>query len=228
MYGIFGIAAIDCVEEEEICTEFLVFDTPAIMAFKEDNDEGHKFEGKFEWNKITKFATDKMQSFISIVNKNNYESFIQRDPESYKALLFSDKKSPSALIKSLSKTYKGKITFGYVRSTESELFQKFNVQKIPTLLVVTDNDSNEVDVYEGENKLDKFKDFFRPYAYYKEKPTKSNKIGKLSYQIMFPTYSRTNWANVQNRNMKTKFQVDVYDSIQAKRSTNSTYNRDYK
>lgn len=185
MYGIFGTAAIDWLQEEEIWDEFVIFDTPTVMVFKEDYyDEGHKYIGAIEWNKISKFASDQMQSFVSIVHNDNYDSFITREQNSFKTLLFTNKKSPTPLIKSLSKTYIGKILFGYVRNTETELVQKFKIEKFPTLVVVTDPLTYQIDKYEGEYKLESLKDFYRPYAYYKkEQAVKTNELSKytLSY-----------------------------------------------
>jgi hypothetical protein len=33
MFGIFKIGAVDCLEDEELCEEFMVFETPTIKIF---------------------------------------------------------------------------------------------------------------------------------------------------------------------------------------------------
>lgn len=185
MYGIFGTGAVDWIREEELCQEFLVFDTPSIVVFKENaNDDGEKYTGEFNWKKISTFASKKMQSFISIVHNDNYESFINRDPQSYKVLVFSDKKSPSALVKTLSKIYNGKLLFGYVRKDEPELLEKFQVTQFPTILVVTDPSTNAVEKFTGEIGLENLKSFFREYAYFKKNiPQKVSELGKMIFRI---------------------------------------------
>lgn len=41
MFGIFGVGAINCDEEEELCEEFGVYSSPQIKIFTEkDTDEG--------------------------------------------------------------------------------------------------------------------------------------------------------------------------------------------
>ena len=35
MFGIIGIGAIDCIEDEELCEEFSVMRTPVIMVYSE-------------------------------------------------------------------------------------------------------------------------------------------------------------------------------------------------
>ena len=63
-----------------------------------------------------------MQSFVSLVNKDNYQSFVERDPTKYKVLLFTERKSTAPIFKALSKQFKDKLLFGEVRkSSDSDL-----------------------------------------------------------------------------------------------------------
>jgi len=78
MFGILKVGAIDCHEEEELCEEFSVFEQPVIKIFTENaHDDGEKFTGKKEWKAISNAAAAKMQSFVSVVNSGNYESFAE-------------------------------------------------------------------------------------------------------------------------------------------------------
>lgn len=81
-----------------------------------------------------------MQSFVRSVNSANYESFLKDDESKNKILLFTDKKNTSPLYKSISKTYKDRMSFGEVRKAEEEsgLFAKFNIKDTPTLMALTD------------------------------------------------------------------------------------------
>jgi protein disulfide-isomerase A6 len=130
MYGIIKVGAIDCHEEEELCEEFQVYDSnpPVVKIFTEyAADDGVKHMGKMEWKSISNTAASKMQSFVSIVNKDNYQKFIDQDPNKNKILIFTDRKTTAPLFKSLSKTYKDKLTFGEVKKGEEELYAKFGV-----------------------------------------------------------------------------------------------------
>lgn len=96
------------------------------MVFQENyGDEGEKYTGKMDWKSIANFATSKMQSFVSLVNAENYEQFVSRDPLKYKVLLFTERKSTAPIFKSLSKKYKDKLLFGEVRKSEASLIEKF-------------------------------------------------------------------------------------------------------
>ena len=52
---------------------------------------------------MANFATQKMQSFVSIVTSDNYASFVAREPSRYKVLLFTERKSTAPIFKALSK-----------------------------------------------------------------------------------------------------------------------------
>ena len=61
MFGIIKVGAIDCLQEEELCEEFSVFDAPVIMIFTESgNDDGLRFKGKNDWKSISSAASAKM------------------------------------------------------------------------------------------------------------------------------------------------------------------------
>lgn len=79
MYGIIKVGAIDCHEDEELCEEFQVYSSnpPVVKIFTEyAADDGVQHTGKMEWKSISNSAASKMQSFVSIVNSDNYEKFI--------------------------------------------------------------------------------------------------------------------------------------------------------
>jgi protein disulfide-isomerase A6 len=107
-----------------------------------------------------------MQSFVSLVNKDNYQSFVERDPTKYKVLLFTERKSTAPIFKALSKQFKDKLLFGEVRkSSDSDLIQKFHITQFPTMLVITEPHSHEGEKYEGELKIDRLTKFLNQYSY---------------------------------------------------------------
>ncbi len=100
-----------------------------------------------EWKSIANFATRKMQSFVSIVTNDNYQSFIDREPTKYKILLFTERKTTAPIFKALSKKYKDKLVFGEVRRSEHELITKFKIENFPTLMALTDPADHKGEVY---------------------------------------------------------------------------------
>jgi hypothetical protein len=118
MYGVLKVGAVDCVEDEELCEEFAVYSVPNIMVFQESyGDDGERYTGKIEWKSIASFATKKMQSFVSVVSSETYQSFLDRDPTKYHVILFTERKTTAPIFKALSKQFKDKLLFGEVRKT---------------------------------------------------------------------------------------------------------------
>ena len=99
-------------------------------------------------------------------------------------LLFTSRKSTPPLFKSLSKDYLNHLSFGEVRQSETELLQIFNVSKFPTLLIMTNLENNEYELFKDEIKYDSIKKFLMNYAYKKMPEDKDNKIRELN-KIMY-------------------------------------------
>lgn len=127
-----------------------------------------------------------MQSFVRIVSAENYESFVADAPTKNKILLFSESKSVKPLFKSLSKTFKDKLSFGIVRKIDDAaspdgLFAKFNIQKTPTLMALTEPTTYVGEVYDtAEMKIDQLKKWLSNYAYQTVKVEKKLEMHKLT------------------------------------------------
>jgi len=170
MYGIFKVAAVNCLEdeEEELCEEYGVNKYPAVLYFSENaSDFPEDYEGDKTVQAISSFAVRRMQSFVRLVKGSNYEDFVKRSPDVTKVLLFTSKKATPPLYKALSKELKSKLAFGEVRSSEEDLIKKFKVEKFPTLLVLSDPEYYISIPYEGEYKRDEMSKFLRSFAYSK-------------------------------------------------------------
>jgi len=126
-------------------------------------------------------AANKMQSFVRTVNKDNYESFIDEQPDKNKILIFTDRKSTAPLYKSLSKMYKEKLVFGEVKKSAQELFDKFGVKETPALLALTDPLNYQGEAYENikEANIDQLKKFLSNYAYADNKKEKKLELNHL-------------------------------------------------
>lgn len=190
MFGIFGVGAINCQADEELCEEFSVFSTPTIKIFTEkDTDEGQIYTGKKDWQRLSAACAKQMQSFVRIVSAENYESFVADTPSKNKILLFSEAKSVKPLFKSLSKTFKDKLSFGIVRKIDDaagpdSLFTKFNIQKTPTLLALTEPQNYVGEVYDTtEMKIDQLKKWLSNYAYQTVKVEKKVELHKLTEKL---------------------------------------------
>lgn len=164
-YGIFKVGSVNCKAEEELCEEFSVRESTSIVFFPEVGDEEELYKGQKTWEKIFQFGASRMQSFVRVVNNQNYGDFITSNPSNHKVILFTSKKVTPPLLKAISKRYQSKLYFGEVRQSETEIIQRFNVVKFPTLLVVADGETHSGVVYEGAMSRDAIEKFLNKFAY---------------------------------------------------------------
>ena len=180
-YGIFNFGAVNCKDDEEICEEYSVYSTPKLLYFPESaNESEEEYKGSIDFQSIFKYGAKLMQNFVRIINKDNYNDFITTHSERYHVLLFTSKKSTPPLFKSLSKDYLDHLSFGEVRQTETELIKTFNVDKFPTLMVLTNYETNEADLFKEEMKYDTIKKFLNKYGYKKMPENKDIKVRELN------------------------------------------------
>lgn len=179
-FGIFKVAAVNCQAEQELCEdEFQIFETPRILAYSSAlNHEGLLFKGDVKNAQLlANFAVSLMESYVQFLSKENFQEFVESEPDKHKVLLFTAKKTTPPLFKAISKDLKGKLLFGEIRQNNAELIERFKITKIPTLLVLTDSEKSIGVVYEDVYKKDAIMRFLREYAYTskKKKNTKSDK-----------------------------------------------------
>lgn len=104
-------------------------------------------------------------------------------------MIFTDRKTTAPLFKSLSKTYKDKLTFGEVKKSETELYEKYNITETPALVAITDPTNFKADKFENlaEMKIDQIKKFLSKYAYMETQ--KVEKVLELHHLTMKKTAS---------------------------------------
>ena len=179
-YGIFHFGAVNCKDDEEICEDYQVYSTPKIIYFPDSGNDEEEYKGPIEFQSIFKYGSKLMQYFVRVINKDNYNDFLTTHSERYHVLLFTSKKSTPPLFKALSKDYLNHLSFGEIRQSETELIKSFNVNKFPTLMVITEAESNEVDFFKDELKYDTIKKFLNKYAYKKKQENKNIKVRELN------------------------------------------------
>lgn len=182
-YGIFKIGAVNCKFDEEICEEFSVHSTPTIVYFPESSNQEEIYKGIKTTAEIFKFGASKMQSFVRIVNKDNYGDYATSLPTQEKVLLFTARKTTPPLLKALSKHFLGKLSFGEVRQSEKEVIQSFGIVKFPTIFVITDIENHKGVAYDGPLSRDSLQKFLNQYAYSTKKVEKKPEVKELTYDV---------------------------------------------
>ena len=156
LQGIISVAAVDCKAEEEVCEEFRVEQYPTLMIYTDNyGEQGWRYTGKLKQGPIANAASKKMQNFVSQVTSDNYTSFFGKERmEKNKVLLFTDKKQTPAIYKALSKKYLGKLVFGEVQKSETDLVNQFQIFNFPTIMVLTEPENHVGEIYDGDLQID--------------------------------------------------------------------------
>lgn len=176
LYGIIRVAAVNCMSEadEAICEEYAVYDVPKVLCFPANSRlEPFVYDGRIDYNSIAGFGVAQMESFVKLVNDQNYQDFANEDFDKTKVLLFTAKKVTPPLLKALSKDFKGRVVFGEVRQSNTNLIQKFQITNFPTLIVLSEPLNYLGVTYQGDFKKDQIAKFLREHS--SAAPKKSNK-----------------------------------------------------
>ena len=177
--GVIKVAAVDCIPEadEAVCETFSVFPVPKVMVFPADKKARHlTYTGPTDSEQIYSFAVSKMESYVKLVTENNFDSFIQENPDKTKVILFTSKKETPILIKALSREFKEKIAFGEVRDSSTVLTKKFKIESFPTILAIDDPDNFSGIKFQGKFQKEQIIKFLREHSSLymtQKKPTRS-------------------------------------------------------
>lgn len=99
---------------------------------------------------IVDAVSDKINNHVTKITDKDVFKFLAKDDKP-KAILFTEKGTTSSLLKSIAIDFLDVIHIGQARSKETDVCEKFNVQKYPTL-VLLNPESSEPLVYDGEMK----------------------------------------------------------------------------
>lgn len=189
--GVFRVAAINCHKEREICvSQFKVKNFPTIKGYpKSKKSHGELFNDQsITVQSIGHFANGLMENKVKNITKENYERFINVEPEKFKILVFSKRSHSSILIKSLALSLSEIMNFGFVPKTENFLIEKFKVEILPSLILVQNPSEFKGLKYAGEFTKEKIMPFLRENA--KGNPMKIKPFAGKVLQFNRKTYEK--------------------------------------
>ena len=100
---------------------------------------------------IVEAVVDKINNHVKRVTDKDLDKFLSDNPDRPKAILFTEKGTTSALLRSVAIDFLDVISVAQVRSKETDAVKKFNVEKFPTLILLPGGDKEPV-VFEGDIK----------------------------------------------------------------------------
>ncbi len=100
---------------------------------------------------IVEAVAAKSNNHVTRVTDKDLDGFLA-SADGPKAMLFTDKGTTSALLRSIAIDYLGVIGIAQIRDKESAAVAQFGIKKFPTLVLVPGGEGQEPVVYEGEMK----------------------------------------------------------------------------
>lgn len=155
--GLAKVAAVDCDDDanKPFCGTMGVQGFPTLKIVRPGAKKGkpvvEDYQGPRTAKGIVDAVVDKINNHVQRVSDKEIDTFLSTNNESAKAILFTEKGTTSALLKSLAIDFLDVITVGQVRNTQKKAVELFGIEKFPTLVLLPGGDQDSI-VYDGELK----------------------------------------------------------------------------
>ncbi|KZL79008.1 disulfide isomerase [Colletotrichum incanum] len=165
--GLAKVAAVDCDEDanKPLCGQFGVQGFPTLKIVRPGKKPGkpvvEDYQGPRTATGIVEAVVDKINNHVKRVTDKDLDSFLEGDKP--KAILFTEKGTTSALLRSVAIDFLEAVTVGQVRSKEAKAVEKFGVKSFPTLVLLPGGDKEPI-IYDGELKKDGLVSFISQVA----------------------------------------------------------------
>ncbi|KAK8857325.1 thioredoxin-domain-containing protein [Apiospora arundinis] len=157
--GLAQVAAINCDEDENksFCGQFGVQGFPTLKIARPGKKSGkpvvEDYNGPRSAKGIVDAVVDKINNHVKKVTDKDLDSFLSTKNDTAKAILFTEKGTTSALLKSLAIDFLDVIQVAQVRNKEAKANELFGVTSYPALVLLPGGDKPGL-LYDGEMKKD--------------------------------------------------------------------------
>jgi protein disulfide-isomerase A6 len=154
--GLANVAAVDCDDEanKPFCGSMGVQGFPTLKIVRPKKGGGkpmvQDYQGQRTATAIVDAVVQQINNYVVKIEDKSLDKFLD-DKEAPKAILFTEKGTTSALLKSVAIDFAGVITIGQARNKEAKAVETFSIEKFPTLVLLPGGDAPAV-VYDGELK----------------------------------------------------------------------------
>ncbi len=211
--GLANVAAVNCDEEanKPLCGSMGVQGFPTLKIVRPKKGGGkpmvQDYQGQRTASAIVEAVVQQINNYVVKVEDKSLDTFLTDKSETPKAILFTEKGTTSALLKSIAIDFAGVIKIGQARNKEAKTVETFGVEKFPTLVLLPGGDAPAV-VYDGELKKEAVVKFLSQAGQpntnspakdsgKKDKSKKSAKASDKSSAKSKPASSETSSATVE-------------------------------
>jgi len=121
------------------------------------------YQGPRSAKGIVDAVVDKINNHVKRVTDKDIDSFLSTNNDTAKAILFTEKGTTSALLRSLAIDFLDVISFAQIRDKDSKAVEIFSIESYPTLVLLPGGDKDGL-VYQGEMKKPAMLEFLSQVA----------------------------------------------------------------
>ncbi|KAI1094046.1 thioredoxin-domain-containing protein [Rostrohypoxylon terebratum] len=156
--GLAHVAAVNCDDDEnkQLCGMMGVKGFPTLKTVrpgKKGKPIVEDYNGPRTAKGIVDAVVEKINNHVKRVTDKDIDSFLSTKNDTAKAILFTEKGTTSALLKSIAIDFLDVITIAQIRDKETKANELFGIKSYPTLVLLPGGDKESV-VYNGELKKD--------------------------------------------------------------------------
>ncbi|KAM0486269.1 hypothetical protein ACHAPX_000974 [Trichoderma viride] len=160
LQGLAKVAAIDCDDESNkpFCGSMGVQGFPTLKIVRPGKKAGRPvvedYQGPRTASGIVDAVVSKINNHVAKLTDKDVDGFLEKDGEKAKAILFTEKGTTSALLRSIAIDYLDVISVGQVRNKEKAAVEKFGISSFPSFVLIPGGGKEPI-TYDGElNKKD--------------------------------------------------------------------------
>lgn len=121
------------------------------------------YQGQRTAKGIVEAVKDRIPNNVKRLTDKNIEEWLLEGEDPPKAILFSDKGTTSATLKTLAIDFAGVIPIAQIRNKESKSVQRFGITKFPTLILLPSGGADPI-IFDGEMKKEEMVKFLSQAA----------------------------------------------------------------
>ncbi|EHK24286.1 disulfide isomerase related protein, partial [Trichoderma virens Gv29-8] len=158
--GLAKVAAVDCDDDanKAFCGNMGVKGFPTLKIVRPGKKFGRPvvedYQGQRTAGAIVDAVVAKINNHVVKLTDKEIDGFLEKDEEKPKAILFTEKGTTSALLRSIAIDFLDAITVGQVRDKETATVEKFGISSFPSFVLIPGSGKEPI-TYSGElNKKD--------------------------------------------------------------------------
>jgi protein disulfide-isomerase A6 len=155
--GLAKVAAINCDEDSNkaFCGQMGVKGFPTLKIVKPGSKPGRPivedYQGARTAKAMVETVVDKIPNHVQKLQDSGLSAWLTKNNDTAKAILFTEKGTISALLKSVAIDFLGGVSVAQVRNKEAATVEMFGISEFPSLVLLPGGEQRPVQ-YDGEMK----------------------------------------------------------------------------